>query len=184
MRVLILILLGLAAQLANAGTGDIVGAKDPELLDQRFPDAIIYHYEQDAVGSYEVPTGRTVSPGKLASSIPVKGKISDFRYTIPAEHSILEVYRTYEDALKSKGFEVLFVCEDESCGGREFNHMAGKRAPGFQETPRGQRFIAARISRDQGEAYITVFVVKNYGIGGPNKNKVNVRIVSAETKSK
>lgn len=97
--------------------------------------------------------------------------ITDIRYTIPAERSILEVYRNYENTLKAKGFEVLFTCEDKSCGGREFNHIAGSQSRGFQETPRGQRFISAHLSRPQGDAYVTVFVVKDYGIGGPNKDK-------------
>jgi outer membrane protein OmpA-like peptidoglycan-associated protein len=170
-------------QLANAAPQDVPGARDPELLSQRFQDAVIYHYEQHPFDSYEVPTGGATGAKKLASSRIVEGKITDVRYAIPAERSILEVYRNYENALKAKGFEVLFACEDKSCGGREFNHIAGLRARGFQETPRGQRFIAAHLSRPQGDAYITVLVVKDYGIGGPNKDKVNVRVVTAEAKS-
>lgn len=171
----------LATQFVSAAPGDVAGSRDPDLLGQRFQDAVIFHYEQHPFDSYEVPTGGAVG-GKLASSRVIEGRITDVRYAIPAERSILEVYRNYENALKAKGFEVLFACEDKNCGGREFNKIAGLGSRGFLETPRGQRFISARLSPSQGEAYITVFVVKNYGIGGPHKNKVNVRVVTAEAK--
>lgn len=181
MRLLIFALAVFSAHLAHAAASDVPGSRDPELLGQRFEDAVIFHYEQLPFDKYEVPTAGAKG-AKLASSRIVEGKITDVRYTIPANHSILEVYRNYENALKAQGFELLFVCEDKSCGGREFNHIAGLRSRGFQETPRGQRFVSARLPSTQGDAYVTVFVVKNYGIGGPDKDKVNVRVVTAEAK--
>ena len=176
-----LFLCGLAAPLL-AAEGDVAGAKDPPGIGQRFPDARIVHYEQEAFDAYAMPTGKATARGKLAASLDLEGRVTDVRYEIPAERTTLEVFRNYEQALDAAGFEVLFSCADVACGGRDFNHIQSDGYRGFQETPKGQRYLAAKLPRAAGDLYANVFVVKNYGVGGPTKDLVYVRVVTVETK--
>jgi hypothetical protein len=132
---------------------------------------VIYHYEQHPFDSYEVPTGPTIGT-KLSASRVIEGMIMDIRYAIPGERSILEVYRNYENALKAKGFEALRWTRVQPYRGIEIPRLSGNISRAT--------VISARLSRPQGDAYVMVFVVKDYGIGGPNK--VNVRVVTAEAK--
>jgi outer membrane protein OmpA-like peptidoglycan-associated protein len=92
------------------------------------------------------------------------------------------VFRNYQEALAAKGFRTLFACEDAACGGRDFNHIQGAGYRGFQETPKGQRYLAALLPRAGGDLYASVFVVKNYGVGGPTRDLVHVRVVTVETR--
>ena len=47
--------------------------------------------------------------------LKLEGRVSKIRYEIPAGRSSLEVMRNYENALKGKGFAILFNCADRSC---------------------------------------------------------------------
>lgn len=177
-RAIVLLFSACACAAALAADGDIAGAKDPPGIGQRFPGARIVYYTQEAFDGYVLPTGQATARGRLASSRDLEGRVTDVRYEIPAERTTLEVMRNYEAALKAKGFETLYACSDAQCGGRDFNHVAGAGYRGFQETPKGQRYLAAR----KGDTWASVFVVKNYGVGGPTRDRVYVRTVTVETR--
>jgi outer membrane protein OmpA-like peptidoglycan-associated protein len=177
-RTIALLLLSAFASAAFGAEGDVAGAKDPPGIGQRFPGARIVYYAQEAFDAYVLPTGKATARGRLATSRNLEGRVTDVRYEIPAERTTLEVMRNYEDALEAKGFDTLYACSDADCGGRDFNHIAGAGYRGFQETPKGQRYLAAR----KGDTWASVFVVKNYGVGGPTKDRVYVRTVTVETR--
>lgn len=162
-----------------AAEGDVAGAKDPPGIDQRFTGATITYYDQRTFDSYTMPTGKATGRGKLAASETLEGRVTEVRYRISAERTTLEVMRNYIDAFEAKGFQTLFACADDACGGRDFNHVAGAGKTGFQETPKGQRYLAGK--RDN--LHASVYVVKNYSVGGPTKDMVNVRVVTVETEA-
>ena len=171
-------LLLLAAMPVFAADGDLPGAKDPPGIGQRFAGARIVHYKQDAFDAHAMATGKATARGKLAKSVNLEGRVTEVRYEIPAERTTVEVMRNYIDAFKAKGFDTLFACADVECGGRDFNLTVGPRTGGFQEVPKGQRYLAAR----KGDLYASVYVVKNYSSGGSTKNRVYVQVFTVETK--
>jgi hypothetical protein len=47
---------------------------------------------------------------QFSKSQHLEGKLTHIHYTMPENHSALEVFRNYEAALKSGGFVELFSC--------------------------------------------------------------------------
>lgn len=175
--ILLVVVLFISMRPVLAAEGDVAGAKDPPGIEQRFPDATITYYDQETFDSYTLPTAKATGRDTLADSKELEGRVTEVRYEIAAERSTLEVMRNYINAFEAKGFQTLFACTDSACGGRAFNHIAGAGITGFQETPKGQRYLAGKL----GNLYASVLVVKNYGVGGEKKDMVNVRVVTVET---
>lgn len=163
---------------AFAADGDVAGAKDPPGVGQRFEGARIIHYRQEAFDGHAMATGKATGRGRLAKSLNLEGRVTEVRYEIPAERTTLEVMRNYIAAFEAKGFETLYACADIECGGRDFNMTVGPRTGGFQEAPKGQRYLAAR----KGDLHASVYVVKNHGAGGPTKDRVYVQVFTVETR--
>jgi len=85
------------------------------------------------------------------------------------------VFRNYEDALKAAGFEILFTCSNNDCGGRDFNHKVVEYKHGFGDNYSDQRFLAAKLPREEGDVYVSIYVVKNTG-GGPDRNHIYTQV--------
>lgn len=47
--------------------------------------------------------------------LKLEGKITKIRYDVPADRSVLEVFRNYQSALQAKGFTKVFECDNDSC---------------------------------------------------------------------
>lgn len=87
--------------------------------------------------------------------------------------------RAHRDRLEEHGFKVLFECGGEACGGRTFNHAS----PGYRvayglfgENHREQRYLAARLARDQGDLYVALQVVRNTSGGGDNRDRLFAQV--------
>jgi outer membrane protein OmpA-like peptidoglycan-associated protein len=109
----------------------------------------------------------------------VEGSRTRIAYLLPAERSPLEVLRNYQDVVKSAGGEVLFECKTDECGGDPLRSSSGGGgnqslmmyffyASDLKEEPfsngscaltsriSDQRFFAAKIPQNGGDAYVTV----------------------------
>lgn len=85
----------------------------------------------------------------------VEGRTYQVDYRNPEGRSVLEVYRNYEQALLAAGFQKLFSCQDKNCG----NGATIKGAPlQFYDPSYLRRFLVAKLSRSQGDAYVQVLV--------------------------
>ena len=139
------------ASLAHAQ--DVQGGKDHPLI-SRYPGSTIVEYRQKAFDEFELPLS-AVADGKYAKTQHLEGKITGIYYTTPEGRSALEVSRNYESALKSAGFETLFNCA-KTCGD----------APPGGSVPLDEccgnygnaRYLAAKLSRDSGDAYVALWV--------------------------
>src|SRR5690606_34059020 len=82
------------------------------------------------------------------------------------------------------GFETVFTCEKDACGGRNFNHTiaADKLYSLFGEYQAEQRYLAAKLSRAEGDVYAAVYAVMNKAGGGPNANRTMVQLDVVELK--
>jgi OmpA-OmpF porin, OOP family len=143
-----LLLLGVGMLAAQ----DVAGSKDHPLI-SRYPGSTINEYRQKAFDEYELPLS-PVADGKYAKTQHVEGKVTAI-YTTPEGRSALEVSRNYESALKDAGFQTLFSCA-KTCGD----------APPMGSVPLDEccgnygnaRYLAAKLSRDSGDAYVALWV--------------------------
>ncbi len=159
---------------------DIAGAADHPLIGARFPEAVITTQELKEFDEYTLITGPIAREGEVATGQVFEGRITTTVYEIPAVRTTLEVFRNYENKLAQLGLETIYHCSDRDCGGREFNLTVVPYIHGFGGNEDGQRYLAARAEGPDGTTYVSLYVVKNYSVGGPTRNRVYVRLVVIE----
>ncbi|UVK40520.1 OmpA family protein [Mesorhizobium sp. AR10] len=119
---------------------------------------------------------RVFAPDKKAE---IEGALTRIAYVLPAERSPLEVLRNYQDVVEAAGGEILFECKKEECGGAGdrsssggggdmslmmyFFHESDIKDASFSNGAcaltsgiNDQRFFAAKVPQDGGDAYVTV----------------------------
>ena len=167
---------------AAAAAQDVPGSGEHPAVPLRFPDAEIVGYEETAYDAVVVPTESFRQQDVYGGHLDLEGRITEIVYRIPAERSTAEVFRAYADGLDDLGFDRLFACAADVCGGRGFNlTLAGDHYMTFGDLPNDQRYLAARLDRPEGAAYAMLFLVKAYGRGGPDRDAVFARLTVIET---
>ncbi len=155
------ILIGLAVTLTAAQEQDAEGSKDHPLI-KRYPGSIIREYGWKEFDEYELPVG-PVKGGKFQKTQRLEGKITRLRYHNPSGRSSLEVFRNYAMALQQAGFETLFACKQQECG--EALETDGRPARlgwvGFYSAQEYNRYVAAKLSRPEGDVYLAVNVYES-----------------------
>jgi len=165
----------------NVFAQDVSGSSDHPMV-SRYDGSSITDYDFREFDEYEILLGKVVhAPGepdnrKVESSEILEGKVTKISYYLPEDRSTLEVFRNYDDALKAAGFEILFTCSKNECGGRAFNHKVVKYSGGFADNYSEQRFLAAKLARDEGDVYVSLYTVKNTGGGGPDRNHIYTQV--------
>jgi len=162
----------LATSIAYAQDKDVEGSKDHPLI-SRFPGSIIKYYDVKQFDEYVLPLGKLDKEGKLTKSQRLEGKITRIFYGAPKGRSPLEIYRSYEAALKRAGFEILFSGAGEDALGEGFPEFIypewrlGDRCQfiGVQSQP--QRYLAAKLSRREGDVYISIYTSLHTFYYGP-----------------
>lgn len=74
---------------------------------------------------------------RLSNVVRVEGRVSNYQYKLPAGTGLLEVQRSYENSLKSKGFHVVFSCKvtktsDDGCFKVESGDRIRLKDPGVK----------------------------------------------------
>lgn len=161
-------LLGMFALLPNiafAQGKDREGSKDHSLI-SRFPGSIIKHYDMKEFDEYIFPLGK-IEKGKLSKEQQLAGKITRIQYRAPEGRSTLEIYRNYELALKSAGFEILFAEAGEALGRykkwpeliyKKLNPIDGDYKYNLRGEDSNQRYLSAKLSRPEGDVYVSLYV--------------------------
>jgi len=130
----------------------------------RYAGSEILYYDSKAFDETWLATGAirgTPNKPRIESKIDLEGKMVRIGYRNPASRSTLEVFRNYEQELTASGFEVLFSCKNKACGGRPFNHNVVPYKNGFSENYGDQRYLAAKLEREEGDLYVAVYVCLN-----------------------
>jgi outer membrane protein OmpA-like peptidoglycan-associated protein len=91
-------LVSLAAQGA-----DVAGAKDPPYL-KRYEGSEIVSYQALPYEGYRVWVPDPKNPNGAWITDQVEGQVTRAFYKVPAGHTVLEIYRNYEQSLKDAGF--------------------------------------------------------------------------------
>ncbi|MGH8354018.1 MAG: DUF4892 domain-containing protein [Pseudomonas sp.] len=183
MRMTWVLLLGCLAPGAPLWAADLPGSADHPLI-PRYQDAEILKYTTQAFAEYRLLVAPAKAYGGLAKNLgasqALEGKLTQIHYRAPAERTALEVYRNYQQALEEAGFEILFACATEACGGRNFNHAVTTEGL-LRESQQSQQYLAARRTSPQGEVYAALYVAQSKS-GGANQNRTLVQLAVLEPK--
>jgi outer membrane protein OmpA-like peptidoglycan-associated protein len=154
---------------------DIKGCKDHPLI-SRYVGSEFVNCRIDKFNEYRLLIKKAMNSGgkgkNIDSTMNLEGKVSKITYKIPSERSTLEVFRNYESALKKADFKILYSCSNEGCGGRNFNHAVVPYTSEFAENYENQRYLAAHLKRDEGDVYVSFYIVRNTSSGGPTYNLI------------
>ena len=145
-------------------------------LVSRFQGSDVKDYKQVAFDEFVVPLGPITAKEKYTKSQTVAGKVTSFGYTMPAGRSSLEVMRNYEAALKTAGFEVLYACNTGCVSDKApFGYSGERTGIWCSNCEEPMRYLAAKLTRKEGDAYVTVAVVKDKYEGGTWLNIIEVK---------
>jgi OOP family OmpA-OmpF porin len=104
---------------------------------------------------FELNIGPIAPNRKPSKTLHLEGKVFTADYGNPANRSVLEIYRNYEQALVRAGFQTLYTCNGTECGAAEecCSHHPTLRDPSYL-----RRFLAAKLSRPEGDLYVSLAV--------------------------
>ncbi|MBS0407147.1 MAG: OmpA family protein [Proteobacteria bacterium] len=125
-RLLALLVASVMAAAAGAVSipkADVAGSKDSPIV-SRFAGSVIVGYARVDFGTATLPLGRysASEPSGFADSEQAEGRVTRIAYAAPAGKSGLEVYRNFEQALRTAGFRERFACAGvDGCGGYDFS---------------------------------------------------------------
>ncbi|MGH7630728.1 MAG: OmpA family protein [Gemmatimonadales bacterium] len=186
-RVLSACLLAALAPDLRAQLADVAGSRDPSTL-KRYEGSTIIGYDFQKFGDYVLVLGPLAAEkggpqNKLAPSKSqrLEGQTTRILYVVPEERSPLEVLRNYEQELRKGGFQTLYRCARQACGGRRDGWLGeyylyardrrledtppkgGKGPPGQVSSyalngAKDQHYLAAKRTGPPGDAYASVYV--------------------------
>jgi len=163
---------------------DVGGSKDNPLI-SRFPGSSITRYDMKEFNEYVIPLGK-MAKGALTKSQKLEGKVTQITYAAPKDRSVLEIFRNYESAIKNGGFVTLFIGKKIELGDKWLDKFTGatERPVGYGEPALGTqlsqsdfRYMAAKLTRAEGDVYVALCVA---GSGWYNYPLVQLDII--ETK--
>jgi OOP family OmpA-OmpF porin len=161
----------------SAFAEDVVGSKDHPAVG-RFKGSQIVHYEFKNFAEYTLPVGK-MKKDAHDKTIKLEGKLTRLVYNAPPEASTLEIYRSYENELKKKGFQILFSCSKGTCGPKwaektyALNELVLKYGSDIGASithgnKNEERFLAAKMEAPGGgEMYAAIFATtgwRNYPV--------------------
>ena len=161
--------------------GDAKGGEDHPLI-SRYAGSLIKKYYTSKFDEYTLLLEKVKKAKQPGKHEKLEGKITIISYENPKERTTLEVYRNYEVELEEAGFEILFACKNEDCGGRNFNHTVVDYDLMFGDNYADQRYLAAKLTRPEGNVYVSLYVIKNITGGGPTRNRVYTQLDVIEVK--
>jgi outer membrane protein OmpA-like peptidoglycan-associated protein len=116
MRSIFLSVLGFASALCLVAVGahaaDLPGSKDPAFL-KRFQGAEIVHYVSVPYAALTTWGPDPAKPPKGLLTSSAEGQITRIIYHLPSGHTVLEVQRNYEQALRDAGFAITYEMQGD-----------------------------------------------------------------------
>lgn len=169
-----------------ARSQDKEGAKDHPLL-KRYQDSVLFEHSEQAYTEYKLALGKSLNPSvpenegrTIEKEETIEGRLTRLSYLAPAGRSALEVFRNYEQELAGKGFETLFKGEKEELGFRFGARYTGLYSQIFEYNDTDNRYIAARLSRPEGNVTVAIYVsAYDMGLSGglkPEKGQAVIQV--------
>ena len=168
-------LLVFALTTTSALAQDIAGSADHPLIG-RFEGSVIRGYDAKSFDEYSFPQA-PVSGDATDSFLPIEGATTRIAYIVPGDASMAEVARNYEIALLDRGFDVLFECADDDCGGPDFAwEIEQFPLPLMIVDPFNFRYLGARSTSETGKVYAAVL----FSVDNDRRVRVQVTVVETE----
>lgn len=158
----------------NAGVAAAGGADHP--LVPRYEGARMIRREAEEFSDYTLRTGKTRATGTRT----LEGALTRLTYEGPSDRSVLEVFRNYEAVLRRAGFETLYSCSRLECGDIRKDIESAERYMLLWGAG-DHRYLAAKLPRRDGDAYVALYVTRNGG-GGAAKGRAMVQLDVIETR--
>jgi len=181
-------LIALLCMASVGSAADIEGSADHPAI-SRYEGSEIIVYDTREFDEFYLFTNKATSRQGPASNtdatLRIEGKVTSVTYRNPADRTTLEVLRNYQDAMVQDGFEILFDCANETCGGRNMSNSMGTGANSIRigESYGDQRYIAAKRARpDEGDLYVSLYVAMANVGGGADYGRVITRLDVIELK--
>lgn len=147
---------------------DVIKGQDHPMI-KRFTGSWLTGYLAEEWNAATIPMSTQIdSDKKFKESLTLEGKVTRLLYLAPRGKSTLEVFRNYEQALKSAGFKARFSCEKDCAALYYAWSKLSKPTDGLQwangsiYTPTGSRYShSSSLSSDKG--LMLVGSLKNAG---------------------
>lgn len=168
-----------------ASAKDVEGSKDHSMF-SRYEGSSIVAYKFREFDEYTAVVGSAKGAYyevKWEKTEELEGKVTRILYRLPQGRSSLEAFRNYEAELKKNGFENLFECKKEACGGAFFKMPqpvwadSGGIRDVFATNLNNQRYLAAKLTRSEGDVYAFVYAAEHTFMGSLAGTYVHLDVV-------
>lgn len=142
---------------------DIEGGKNHPLI-SRFKGSVIEFYDHKNYDEYTSILGFD-EDGKPNKQIDIEGEITRIQYSASKDHSVFEVFKNYEIALKNANFDILFSCSNKTRPSfeywreiyyREINELKGNSID--PDGRMGYNYLLAKGNNKGKNIYVVLFV--------------------------
>lgn len=156
----------LSANVFAQRTTDIQDGEDSPYI-SRFNGSIMQWYQHQNFAQYFVVMDEN-NDHKLESH-EIEGELTRIQYSSAKEHSSFELYKSYENALKTAGFTILLSLNDKAgpARGAFDDNIYNQEFNGFNSLPSGSKkpdgrdgygYIVAKGDKNGKEVYIVIYV--------------------------
>ena len=132
----------------------------------QFPgNATLQQEATSPLDSYAMPVN-IWTDGALPTQV-VEGELSRQAWRIGTSSlTTLQVLRPLREQLRNDGYDILFECQTEACGGFDFRFGVETLAPPAMQIDIGNyRFLAASREDEAGTAYVSLFISRTAQAG-------------------
>ncbi len=147
-------------------TRDIKGGKDYPLV-SRFSGTVIEWYQVKNFDRYYM---LSLKDNKL-DRYEIDGKVTRIQYSSQKEHSVFEIYKSYESALKNAGFEILLMLDKTNCslnlseriydaGLNGINGLTAKESLNTHYRDGEFTYLSAKKKIDGKDIYVVVYITR------------------------
>ena len=151
----------------------------------RVPQSNILNQTRNRLDALTLPAapalGKSYSDPKWGKTVTAEGRVTRTVYVLPAGISSLEVIRTLQAGLKSKGFATAFECAEAKCG-EAFSRLKyywqdkatlvdgpgmevdrARFVPAVFDAPKALRYALMKRGEGAAAAYVGLYVALNDG---------------------
>ncbi len=120
---------------------------------RRFPGSQVLKSFARELDEYWLPLGKLMGDGQAEKFEVLEGRWTHFACSNPPNHSVIEIYKHYEEALTVAGFEIVYACKDAECG------TGGRKSNGDWWDPTIiRRYLVAKVTRPRGTVWVCLNV--------------------------
>ncbi len=160
----LLLSLMVSSSLFAQRTSDTEGSKDYPLV-SRFKGSFIEWYQVKNFDRYYMLSLK----GNTLDKYEINGKITRIQYVSQPEHSVFEIFKSYETALKNAGFQILLKLDKTNCGVNLSEQLYSGEFNGLNALPAGQAkkpdfkegefaYLSAKKNISDKDVYVVVYI--------------------------